>query len=617
MHFSRSLSSFLIASSLLFYTEPILAASSSLSVDPLCALSAPGYTTSRLTHSRTGKNFLIPLEEGKAVWSEQPENGGAGGKIVYFDGTASRVLTEQGIAESLSAAAPNKIVWTEKTGGEGSFRTDIFFFDGTRVARLTSPTGDITNYQPTVDASGKVAWVRRITDLRVDTSGATPQAVFGESRVMLFDGRTTQSISASGEYNGPKFFNGSLVWAGVETSNRHQNSYDDLRSVYLWKEGVLRSHVLVDAGMGEWPMLGSQGVVYGVQAPTSSEGMYRYYSWESDTTRDIGRYTYRFDPAAKAELTTFSWENIADSKTFFWTGSELKDVSRLISAPYQHLKTSDILSDGTKALYRAYTYDDGARTNGNPTWVNQVFTYDVGSNALTQFTNAPAPRILEHGTGAPRAWFGKNGEIYWVVITPEADYRTNDICYARPASNIDTGSLPNSTTQTEPSELDSISTEVTCSEEVIDEYKGSTDEAGQTLKQSSLAAFDIQVGYRLRATINKNRLSTVRTALNQARTKYERGLEAFITTQTRSLQTRVQNNPKSSSLPVIELASFDTLWANANRSLLQYANTADKATINRVLLQAKTRITNQYKSAHQQNFTTFKQGRDVCTSQDE
>lgn len=613
MNYTRTLGGFLIGSFLFSSAMPLLAAPSPSTEDSLCALHVSGYTASRLTRNRAGKYFVVPLEEGRAVWTEQPENGAPGGKIILFNGTNQRVLTEQGIAGSLSAAASDKIVWQEKTGGEGSFRTDIFFFDGTRVRRLTSPDGDLTNFQPTVNASGKVAWVRRISDLRVDTSGTTPRTVFGESRIMMFDGRTTRSVSEAGDYNAPKFFGESLSWSGIENAQQHQNGLENRRSVYLLEGSRLRSHVLADApAMSEWPILGERGVIYGVQAPTSSEGMYRYYDWSTDATRDVGRYTFAMDPESVLGSRAYTWRNESDSRTSFWTGSLLREVSRLLPTAYQHLKAVDISVDDGKALYQAYTYEDGSKTNGNPTWTGQIFSYDVSGNVLTQFTNAPSPRVVERRTGATRAWYGNNGEVYWVVATPETDYRTNDLCYARPAKAgvPDASSVDSSDEVAAP---DASSSDMSCDEEEMEgNYVDAMKEAGKVLKQASLTAFDRQVEYRVRAVINKNRLNTVKNALRQARTKFEQGMDAFISSQTRSLQTKMQNNPDSTLAPTLTLTQLNTAWTNATRSLLLYANSADKAVITRVLTQAKTAATNQYKAKNQEHFSAFQQDREVC-----
>lgn len=593
----------------LIYALPSSAFAATTSDAAFCAVSVPGYTTERLTNNHRYNTSLIPLENGHAVWLELQEGGAGPGKLIYFDGRSQRVLTENADTDNgrggIAAAGSNKVAWEENTGGG---RLDIFFFDGARIARLTSPDGDVTNRGVSVDASGKVAWVRTISD---PTNGSSPTQAYGESRVMLWDGVSARAISEanrsasnSGIFYRTTFSNGALTWIAIEAAQAHSNQGEDRYSAYLYRDGTLRSHVLSDLPAGNYFFnytLTDTDVVY--QPKTTSDtdaGLYRSYNWATDTTTDIARFSPGSDASFVSRANRFGSTVFSPSKTYLWTGSELREPSRLKPSQYNGLlSTSDIKSDGSSVLYGAYT-------NNSPV-LSQIFKYDVASNTLSQFTNTSGSR------GAAHAWFGSNGEMYWNVYSSDT-YQSTDICVARLSSS--STSISSAPASKQVPNQPSTTTETACAEETVSDYIKTMDEAGQALKSSVLVSFDVQAGYRLRAALNKNRIKTVRTALTDARKTLETSLNALLIEQHKASETQSKDLKKDSP-KAISFTSLDTAWNTMNRTLLAYASASDKKVINRILAQKKAEIINKYKTSQSETYANAKSIVNICSMQNE
>lgn len=403
----------------------------------LCKLATPGYTTTRLTQTPSSQEgMVIAFNQGNAVWMEYPANGGGGyGKVILFDGVNKRTLSEQ--ATALSASSPDKIVWNERTS-PGSNRLDVFFFNGRSVTRLTSPDNDLTNHSPTIDNQGRVAWIRSISELRVESSTtAPPRVIFGESRVMLYENGSTRAISAAGEYNKPQFFNTRLTWTGIENTRRHQNSQEDRRSVFSWMNNNLNTHELTDANINDTlPFITESGVFYATNR-SDNNNMLRYYDIANDTTKDITPYTDAFDIQAYAKGEMIGWEKwsrLANS-SYLWTGSEVRRLESLF--PERRVYVKDIHSDRNQVFLRVEQFRPNDTTNGLSTISSQIYLYNTRTNSASQITDAPAPFINEKATGASEPVFGKGGDFYWSVATAESNYRTVDLCFAKRSVNTE------------------------------------------------------------------------------------------------------------------------------------------------------------------------------------
>lgn len=569
-----------------------------------CGVAVPGYTVTRLTNNQKLNTSVTPLENGKAAWLELSADGSGTGKLIYFDGTNRQTLSERVDMDhgrgGFVAAGSGKIAWEENMGGD---RLDIFFFDGTSVTRLTRPDGDITNRGVSVNESGNVAWVRTLSDPTPGApSGSTPTQLYGESRVMLWDGRSIQTISPAnrsatdrGVFYSTTFSHGALTWIAIESSQAHANPSDDRYSVYRYKDGALTSHILSDLPGGSYffnYVLTDTGIIYEPKPLSTSDLVYRSYQWATNSTTDLTRIPGGSDSSFVAQSDRFGSTVFSPQiKTYFWTGTEQREVGHLTPASYSgHLNTDDIRSDGGSVLYTA--------NSNSPTNPSQIFTYSVANNTLSQFTNTS-------GTGgALGAQFGNNGEIYWTVFSSTA-YQPTDICVARPVSTTAPGSgsvKKTSPTETAPAPTSTPTIEEgSCSEESSSSYTRTLDEAGQALKSSALVSFDVQASYRLKATINKNRLPSVKIALNDARKKLVTDLDAVLAAQHRTNQTRLNNGGKVFS-DASSLAAFDTAWKTMTNALLPYASAQDKKSINRVLSTKKSDILSQYRAVQSEMY---------------
>lgn len=423
--------------------------------DNLCNLRVPGYAITRLTNTPNAQEGnVISLGQGKAVWMELPRNGGAEGKVIYLDQSGRRTLSER--AGQLQASAPDKIVWTESSQVNNRRRSDIFFFNGREVVRITPANGsEVGNYSPTIDPSGKIAWLRLVTEGWVQ--GASQQ-VPSEYQIMLYDGVTTRAVSASGNYAAPKFFGEKLGWIGVDNAQRHQDGRQDRRSVFFWTNGVLQSHQLADATSNEdQPSLTAGGAFYGSLIDADNRQL-RYYNFGNDTTVDVSRYRYSFDPNTFAKDNLIGWQSgSSDASSYFWNGREVRELHQLL--PERRLYLRDINTDKTQALYRGEVIRVNRQLNGSPTINAQIFTYNIATNALTQFTDAPAPDLSGRSTGASDAWYGKDGEIYWSVFTQnEEGFSTNDVCRAVPvaAASVTLPSAVGTPTTSSPAPVSSL-----------------------------------------------------------------------------------------------------------------------------------------------------------------
>lgn len=581
-----------------------------------CGVAVPGYTTTRLTNNQKYNALITPLENNRAAWLEISLDDFETGKLVYFDGRTQRTLSERVAMDhgrgGFVAAGSDKIAWQENMGGD---RLDIFFFDGTNVTRLTRPDGDITNRGVSVDASGNVAWVRTLSDPAPSASGgSTPTQLYGESRVMLWDGRSIQTVSPAnrsatdrGVLYSTTLSHGALTWIAIESSQAHSNQADDRYSVYRYKDGVLSSHLLSDLPGGNYFFnyhLTDTGIVYEPKTTSADHLVYRSYTWATDTTTDIMHIPGSSDASFVANANRFGSTVFSpETKTYLWTGTEQREIGRLRPSSYPgHLNTSDIRSDGSSVLYTENT--------NSPSHLNQTFLYTVASGTFLPFTNTS-----ESG-GVLDARFGSGDEVYWTVFS-STTYRPTisqptDICVARPVSTTTTKSDHTiKKTPEKSSPAPKTSSQDTCSDETKDAYTRTMHEAGQALKSSALVSFDVQVGYRLKASTNRTRLPSVRAALADARKKLVRDLDEIVTNQQETIINQLEDIKTPSSRSV-SFTAFDTSWKTMTNSLLQYASSQDKKSILRILSARKTEIVDRYRATQSEMYTNTKHTLNIC-----
>lgn len=545
-------------------------------VSDLCAIALPGYRSTRLTNSKTGKYLLFPFEKNTIAWTEEPENGGAEGKLILSTNGPVRVLTTKAITQTVRAAGKNLLVWLEKTSGQ---RTDVFFFDGETVKKLTNETEGLYQRTPSVGDDGTVAWIRINRELSIQTAeGILPKTIFDDQRVMAY-----KTGAAAKDLSGPGLFaavtvlkNGRVAWAGTELSQRSADWEKNPRSGFLWDGANVKSTRLVGSSMTEWPAFNDEGFIYPTQAPLGGS-KYRFTSYEN-ITKDLGDIPGSVDPDPLNKAGGFAWTSWGrtSSRTFSWNGAVTKELTSLLPTGFDRLNQLDIHPTNGSLLVKAFTYEDGQQKAQLPTWHHQIFQYTPSSNTFTRLTQAPGLGVDQRRTGATHGWYGREGEIYWAVTTPESGYRTNDLCVARPS----TSPLPASETNPPAEDVASeeTSTDESCSMDTLEAYEQAIFQANKSLHTRTLKAFDDQVPFRLQATLNRGRVASVRNALNASRTTLAKELSQALKIGTE--YTEVLND--EAPIPASFAIPYNRAFLKAKNVLLRYATVKDRVVIERV-----------------------------------
>ncbi len=541
----------------------------------LCAIALPGYQSTRLTTSKTGKYLLFPFEKNAVAWTEEPENGGAEGKIVLSSNGAMRVLTDKAITQTVRAAGKNLLVWLEKTSGQ---RTDVFFFNGETVKKLTNEAQGLYQRSPSVGEDGTVAWIRINRELSVQTAeGMLPKTIFDDQRVIVY-----KSGSEAKDVSGPGLFasvtvlkNGRVAWAGTELAQRTADWDKNPRSGFLWDGASVKSTRLVDPSMTEWPVFNEEGFIYPTQAAFGAS-KYRFTSY-GNVTKDLGDIPGSVDPDPLNKARGFAWTSWGrtSSRTFSWNGIVTKELTSLLPTGFDRLNQLDIHPTNGSLLVKAFTYEDGQQKAQLPTWHHQIFQYSPSSNTLTRLTQSPGLGTEQRRTGATHGWYGREGEIYWAVTTPESGYRTNDLCVARPS----TSPLPASENvpPAEDASQEAFPDE-RCSIDALEAYEQAIFQANKSLHTRTLKAFDDQVPFRLQASLNRGRVASVRAVLNASRTTLAKELSQALKIGTEYTEVLNEEAP----IPASFATPYNRAFLKAKTVLLRYASAKDRLVIERV-----------------------------------
>lgn len=564
------------SSLLLLVPSSITPAYAATHASDLCAIVLPGYQSTRLTNSKTGKYLLFPFEKNTVAWTEEPENGGAEGKLILSTSGSIRILTTKAITQTVRAAGKNLLVWLEKTSGQ---RTDVFFFDGETVKKLTNETEGLYQRSPSVGEDGTVAWIRINRELSVQTAeGRPPQVVFDDQRVMVYNsGTATKDVSGAGLFAAVTVLkNGRVAWAGTELAQRATEWDKNPRSGFLWDGASVKSVRLVDPAMTEWPTFNEEGVIYATQAPFGS-AKYRLTSY-ANVTKDLGDIPGSVDPDPLNKAGGFAWTSWGrtSSRTFSWNGTVTKELTSLLPTGFDRLNQLDIHPTNSSLLVKAFTYEDGQKKAQLPTWHHQIFQYSPSSNTLTRLTQAPGLGTEQRRTGATHGWYGREGEVYWAVTTPESGYRTNDLCVARPSTSPVPASETNPSAEDEASE--ETSTDESCDMDALDAHQQAIFQANQTLRTRTLKAFDDQVPFRLQASLNRGRVASVRTVLNASRTTLAKELSQALKIGT----GYTTNLNEEAPIPASFAIPYNRAFLKAKNVLLRYATVKDRVVIERV-----------------------------------
>ncbi len=374
----------------------------------LCAVKIPGYTTARITNSKTWKHNIIPLENGAAAWEEQTPDGKAG-RVVFYDGVSEKTLAEKG--HTMSAAGKNKVVWLQSVS-ESAFINDVFYFDGVSVKQLTNSTKDDINYSPKIDALGNIAWISMIDSL----------VGVGSSSIKYFNTKTTQTISSYlGFYNSLTFTSKGIEWMGVKEQSVDS---DILKTHSVWANGALIETQMPFISAQE--KIESDYIFYFDYVGGLLQNNIKAYNKNTKKESHLGIGTeFAEEKISKDNL--LGWLDDIDEKTFFWDGSDTKNLNTLLKAPFNKMTLVSFSEDKKTVLADVDEYVE----KEDFTFVSkyQTFIYDLEKETLTQFTNAPVTSA-SGVSGATGARYGKNGDIYWTVSTPETNYAQNDICHA-------------------------------------------------------------------------------------------------------------------------------------------------------------------------------------------
>jgi hypothetical protein len=376
----------------------------------LCAVKIPGYTTARITNSKTWKHNVVPLENGAAAWEEQTPDGEVG-RVVLYNGVSEKTLAEKGHA--MSAAGANKVVWLESVGGS-SFISDVYYFDGTTVKKLTTSSNDEVNYDPIIDTLGNIAWI----NMRVDSVVGV-----GSSSIKYFNTKTTQTISSYlGFYNSLTFTSSGAEWMGVKDQT---SGSEEKKTHSLWSGGNLTEIMMPQ--VSEQENIEKDYIFYIADTDGGlSRGNTKVYNKKTKAVSQLGTGTeFAQEKISKDNL--LSWLDDYEEKTFLWDGSKTKNLSTLLKAPFNNMVLVSFSNDKKTALADVDEYIE--KEDLEYVSKNQTFIYDLEKETLTQFTDAPV-NSASGISGATGARHGKNSDIYWTVSTPETNYAQNDICHA-------------------------------------------------------------------------------------------------------------------------------------------------------------------------------------------